>query len=122
LLGCLLVLIAATALLLNIPGLFFEPLKLWARIGAPILLAAGFIGALLRNKPLRFIGWAGIACLIVLFLGTLMPGEDYTLGGPNDPPMAAPHLVSGAYVVYRLVGFSALSVALIICFHRLAKT
>jgi hypothetical protein len=64
LLGGSLVLIALA--LLSVPQLFFEPLTVLYRITDQALLVIGLLGSVLRSKPLRVAGWAGI-CLFFLY-------------------------------------------------------
>ena len=110
----LLVLIAGVTWLVNAPSMFFEPVTLFPRIAIPVLLTVGFAGCLARVKALAFLGWIGLGCFILLALATAIPGEDYTLGGPNPPNM-----VSGLYVLLRLLLFLAIAVAIVISFRRL---
>lgn len=66
-------------------------------------------------------GWVAIALCSLFLLTGILPGEDYTLGGPGSPPGPAPHFVSGWLVLSRLVVFLGIVVALIVCFRSLGQ-
>ena len=116
LLGWLLVLMALATCLLNIPGLFFEPLADWVRILVPALFAIGFVGTSRRNKLVRSVGWIGVLLFGLVMLTAVLPGEDYTLGGPSAPLGALPHLPSHSLVVIRLLAFLAVVAGLMVCY------
>jgi len=107
------------AVVLNVPGLQYEPLFLWVRIGCPLLLFIGFLGSLYGSRLLRLLGWFGILLFLGCAMAMIFPGEDYTSGGPDGPSLAAPHLVSAQETVLRLILFLVLIAVLISSYLRL---
>jgi hypothetical protein len=110
------VLMALATCLLNVPSLFFEPLAYWVRILVAILFAIGFVGTLRGSSPVRSAGWIGLLLFGVVMLTAVLPGEDYTLGGPGAPLGTPPHLPSHTLVVARLLAFLAVVVGLMVCY------
>jgi hypothetical protein len=108
------------SLFLNLPQLFFEPLYVWARVGVPSLLICGFVGSMLSSKVLRFAGWVGVFCFLVIAVAISVPGEDYVLGTPQNPTT---HLeIAGWSVLARVFVATLLSALMSTCLWRLAKT
>jgi hypothetical protein len=112
-LGGLVFLVAVALLSLNFPQLFYEPLPLLYRIADQALLVAGLLGSLLKSKPLRIAGWAGI-CLYILYavFGSL-PSLDHPAfdsNGEQRPELWMP----------RSALWLAVSILLVVCFRKLA--
>jgi hypothetical protein len=123
LLYCTLVLMLIAACLVNISSLFFEPLAYWVRILVPVLLTIGIAGTLRRSKLSRTAGWIGILLFALVMLTNVMPGEDYTLGGPGMPPHdVPPHLVSHQLVVCRYFAFLTVIASLGASYALLGKS
>jgi hypothetical protein len=107
---------ALATCLLNVPSLFFEPLAYWVRILVPVLFAIGFVGTFRGSKLIRSAGWIGVLLFSLVMLTAVLPGEDYTLGGPGAPPGPPPHLPSHTLVVTRFLAFLAVVVGLMACY------
>lgn len=116
LLGCLLALMAIATCLLNVPSIFFEPRAYWVRILVPVLFAIGFAGTLRASALVRSVGWIGVLLFSLVMLAAVMPGEDYTLGGPGASAGTPPHLPSRALVVSRLLAFLSVVMGLAACY------
>jgi hypothetical protein len=99
--------------LLSLPQLFFEPLGLPVRILVQALLVIGLLGSILRRKPLRIMGWVGI-CLFILYavFGSLPSVDHPALDSNGDQ---RPELW-----MWRPALSLAFSVALVVCFKKLA--
>lgn len=115
-LGCLLLIIVFSSVLLNLPTLYFEPLDTWVCVGVPMALLVGFIGSVWKTKVFRVVGWVGVFIFLLVTLTGVRPGEDYTLGGPGSPPGPAPHLISDELAHRRWLLFGGTAAALIACY------
>ena len=117
LLSSFFLLVAIAVCALNVPGFFWEPLPLWFRITIPGLLVAGFVGALLRSRALRIVGWIGIGWFTLLLFYLAVLTDDYIFRGAPG----APNVPSAAAFSWRILLFVATSVLLMTFFKRLAK-
>ncbi len=118
LLGAYLLLVAAAICEMNVPGFFWEPFSLGVRITIPVLLVVGWVGTLRGIGLLRAVGWVGIVAFTLLVVCIVFLSDDYIAEGTPDGPPNVPH--AGAFA-WRIVIFLASSVALIVCFKRLAR-
>jgi hypothetical protein len=122
LLAGLLLLIVVATLAINLPQFFYgQALYLPIRIALPAFLVAGFFGSILRSKPLRFAGWMGICYFFPLSLSMAWWDEDYFPAGRSEH-LRYPPADGGAGFLLRLVLMLVLSVSLIVCYRKLAKT
>lgn len=108
--------IGLATLILNTQSLFYGPLYRWPGIVTPVLLAAGFVGALLRRRWIFNLGWTGVGLFLYVVLVTAIPDEEYISSGPNPP-----NLVSGEYALGRFSLLLGAAISLAVCFRLLAK-
>lgn len=108
--------IALVTLILNTQVLFYGPLYRWPGIVVPVLITAGFIGALLRRKWMLNFGWAGVGLFLYVICVTAIPDEEYISSGPNPP-----NLVSGEYALSRFSLLLGAGISLAVCFRLLGK-
>jgi hypothetical protein len=111
----------AAAVTQNTPGLQFDPLHLWVKILNPLLIFIGLAGSLYNSRVLRILGWLGIALYLGCAVEMIFPGEDYVSGGPNGPPLMAPHLVSAENIALRFVLFMTLIIVLVCSYIKIGK-
>lgn len=106
-------LVIAALVLLSFPQMFFEPLTLLVRITDQVLLAMGLAGSALRNKPLRFAGWVGIALFFVYAVFGSLPSVDHPAFDSNG-------LQRLESWIWRPVLALASYVVLVVCYRKLA--
>ena len=106
-------LVIAALVLLSFPQMFFEPLTLLVRITDQVLLAMGFVGSALRNKPLRFAGWVGIGLFFVYAVFGSLPSVDHPAFDSNG-------LQRPESWIWRPVLALAFYVLFVVCFRKLA--
>lgn len=112
------ILVAFGTLVLDLPQLQFQELKIWAKLMPPLLLVAGLIGSITNTRIIRAAGWLGILCFFVLATNFVLPGEDYILGIGSHPSAHAPNF-PGPSALWRLVVWLILSMSLVWCFWKL---
>src|ERR1700739_821815 len=82
-------LVLVAVVLLSFPQMFFEPLTLLYRITDEALLILGFLGGVLSNNSLRFVGWKGIVLLCLYVVLGSLPSVDHpvfdSIGGHRRP-------------------------------------
>jgi hypothetical protein len=102
-----LILVVAVLFVLNQPHFLIETAPLWYRTAEPALLLIGLLGSVLRSSALRFVGWIGICCfLLVLIVAT--PDLDHVSSE-----------LSGAPTQWRVAVTLALWMSLAVCFRKL---
>jgi hypothetical protein len=103
--------------LLNYSPLYYEPLAPWMSYGVPLLMLAGLLGSIYASKALRIVGWISVCLFALIEVGAVIPGEDYTLGGPNSPPGLPPHIIPNSILFRRLLLLGGSALLLIIFFY-----
>ena len=112
--------VAATTL--YVPELLYDrQLVLWVKIICPLLFFIGLAGSLFGSRLLRILGWLGIPFYLVFAIGMILPGEEYIDGGPNGPPLSAPHLPSVQESALRFVLLMTLVVVLVASYKRIGR-
>jgi hypothetical protein len=119
---CLFVLILWSIVLLNYSPLYFEDQANWVRFGLPILMLAGLLGSIYSWRALRIAGWVSVCLFALVELGAVIPGEDYTLGGPGSPSGPAPHIIPNGILFRRLLLLGGSALSLIICFYLAGRS
>jgi hypothetical protein len=114
--------IVATAVYLNLDMIHFQPLSLWAKTLPPMLLFMGAIGTVRDVKALRYVGWLGIALVLVVLVAASFPTEDYVLGGPDDNPADLPRTVSHLNSLARVSIGLSITVLLFWLYRRLRSS
>jgi len=111
---CLFLVICWCIFLLSYSPLYYEPLPAWVSYGVPILMIAGLLGSIFPSRALRITGWISVCLFALTEIGAVIPGEDYTLGGPESPPGPPPHIIPNNVLIRRLLllGGSALVLAI----------
>jgi hypothetical protein len=105
----LLLLVGGVAYLLNSWSLF-PPLYIWIRIAIPLLLLVGFVGGVLRRRPLLIVGRIGGWFFLLVVIRVALPDwDDYWKAGKQIP--------TGGYELLRVMFLFALAILVLICLH-----
>jgi len=104
--------------LLNYPPLYYDPQPAWVSYGIPVLMLAGLLNTIFPSRALRVTGWISVCLFTLAEVGAVIPGEDYTLGGPGSPSGPSPHIIPNNVLISRLalLGGSALVLAVSLYF------
>jgi hypothetical protein len=109
---------AFAAYLLNTDRIVLAEVHLFARVGIPLAILAGIIGAAQRNprfsKIAIFIFWVSIAFLFAVIVGTIAPRDWFF------DPETAPRPDFTALGVRFVIAMS-LAALLAVCFHKLRQ-
>jgi hypothetical protein len=115
-LGALFLAVLGASILLNLSYLYDEPFDGWVSVGLPVALSLGFVGSAWNYRLLRLIGWISVAVFMLVELISIVPGEEYTLGGPGSPPGPTPHLLPHNIIVLRTFLFVGGAILLALCY------
>jgi hypothetical protein len=108
-LGSFLLLVGGVAYLLNSWSLFPPP-YLWIRITIPLLLLIGFVGGVLRRKPLLILGQIGGWFFLLVVIRVALPDwDDYWHAGKQIP--------TGGSELLRVIVLFAIAVLLLVCLY-----
>jgi hypothetical protein len=116
LLGSYVLLVAAGICELSIPGVLWQPSPPWFRTSVFVLLAAGFVGTLIRSRTLRIIGWTGIMLFSCILVWNTLFADLYIAWASMDdfPPRS-----HAAEYKWRGLLFVAHAALLATCFKKL---
>ena len=104
--------VAVAVLFTSFPQLFYDDGIVRSRFVLHALLIIGFLGSILRSKPLRFVGWIGIFLFIPIVVIGSMPNLDHPAFDANG--QQRPELW-----IWKWVLAWALSVSLVVSFRKL---
>jgi hypothetical protein len=111
-----LVLVAAGVCEMTIPGVLWAPSPSWFRASVCVLLAASFVGSVIRSKTIRAIGWVGIALFACILLWNTLFADFYiALASMEDFPTGS----HAAQYKWRGLLFVAHAALLAICFKKM---
>jgi len=114
---CLFAVICWCSFLLNYSTVYYEPLASWVRYGVPVFMLAGLLGSIVPSRILRIGGWISVCLFLLIEIGEVIPGEDYTLGGPGSPPGPAPHFIPTDVLIRRLLLLGGSALMLLVSYY-----